>query len=87
MVKVMCIQAVINESGERSVSETEVKRFDSINRATDFLQENAIELIQDGWTYDYHISRQCKPGQKMDWKEWQKDMYGSRFEMFYRLMN
>ena len=83
---IVCYQGVINKEGERTTDKIVVKTFNRLAQATQFLEENAVEMINDGWKYDYHISREAKPGEKCDFKEWQKDFEdGTRIELFYTI--
>lgn len=84
-VKVVCLQGVINKEGERiNTEKIVVETFNNVNQAVQFLEDNAVELIKQGWKYDYHVSREAKPGEVCTFKEWQKDFDdGSRIEMFY----
>lgn len=69
-----CNEGVIHPDGTRDVKQYRVKSFINMLRMAQWLENNTVELINDGWAYDYHVSRSMNPGEVCEFKEFRKTL-------------
>lgn len=86
MVSIVEIKGLIQPDGTRETTKEHLT-FKNINQGVQWLEENAVHMIQDGYIYDYHISRSLKPGEVCEFKEWRKEENGITIEICYFFEN
>jgi hypothetical protein len=83
--KVIAIQTAYLANGEEHTDEIVLETFNNLARAVQYIENNSVSLIEQGWEFKNHISRNSNPGEVCDFKEWQKDMMDTHIELFHTI--
>ncbi len=84
MLEIKSLKGIIQPNGEREVIKNVEHRCQRLTQLSQWFEENTIKMINDGWVYDYHVSRSANPGEVCSFKEWRKiDDNGVTTEIMY----